>query len=126
MTIEKHTLYGLQVAIKENDGVFRTVQYNSFRVSDKYDKYRLFISGFKPGTSGLTDRLAYSNKRPFTTIDRDNDAHGDNCARHDGNGNTGWWYGACYQAHLNLLDGPAWTVWNRHELESKMTLIKSE
>ena len=114
-------LYGLQVSIKENDGVLRTVDYDSFRVSDEYDKYRLFVSGFKPGTSGQTDRLAYHNSRPFTTKDRDNDENKGNCAN-----SGGWWYGSCYHSDLNHFNGPAWTVWNRHELESKMTLIKSE
>lgn len=117
-------LYGLQVAIKEIDGVVRTVEYDSFRVSDEYDKYRLFVSGFKPGTSGLTDRLAYHNSRPFTTTDRDNDGHKDNCANFYGK--AGWWYGACYNSNLNHFNGPTWTVTSRHELESRMTLIKSE
>ena len=86
-------LYGLQVAVKENDGVVRTVEYESFRISDEYDKYRLYISGFKPGTSGLTDRLAGHNSMPFTTKDRDNDGHKSNCANFYGN--VGWWYSAC-------------------------------
>ena len=116
-------LYGLQVAIKENDGVLRTVEYDSFRVSDEYDKYRLYLSGFRPGTSGLADRLAYHNSRPFTTVDRDNDEYGTNCAHNYGN--SGWWYGACYSSNLNHASGPTWTATSRYELESKMTLIKS-
>ena len=117
-------LYGLQVAVKENDGVFRTVEYDSFRISDEYDNYRLYISGFKPGTSGLTDRLAYHNNRPFTTKDRDNDAYKTNCAHNYGN--SGWWYEACYNSNLNHFNGPTWTETGRFELESKMTLIKSK
>ena len=117
-------LYGVQVSIKENDGVVRNVEYDSFRVSDEYDKYRLFVSGFKPGTSGLTDRLAYHNSRPFSTTDRDNDEHKDNCPNFYGK--AGWWYGKCYASNLNHFNGPTWTVTTRHELESKMTLIKSE
>ena len=117
-------LYGLQVDVKENDGVIRTVNYDSFRISDEYDKYRLYISGFKPGTSGLADRLADHNNLPFTTKDSDNDGDKNNCAHYYGN--AGWWYGSCYACNLNHFNGPAWTLWNRHELESKMTLIKSE
>ena len=122
--LTKSGSYGLEIAIKEGDGVVRTVKYDSFRVSNEADKYRLFASGFKPGSSGLTDRFSYHSNRPFTTKDRDNDEYGTNCAHNYRN--AGWWYGSCYHYDLNHFNGPAWTVWNRHELESKMTLIKSE
>ena len=116
-------LYGLQVAIKENDGAVRTVEYDSFRVSNEHDKYRLYLSGFRPGTSGLEDRLAIHNSQPFTTTDRDNDElRSNNCA--SPSGNTGWWYKICYDSNLNHASGPTWTHTGRHELESKMTLIK--
>ena len=121
--LTKSGSYGLEIAVKESDGVVRIVEYDSFRVSNEADKYRLYISGFKPGSSGLTDRMTQHSNRPFTTKDRDNDAYGSNCAHNYGN--SGWWYGACYWANLNYPNGPTWTVTSRHELESKMSLIKS-
>ena len=116
--------YGLQIEIKEEDGVVRTVEYDFFHVRNESDKFRLLISGFKPGTSNLTDRMTYHNNKPFTTTDRDNDDYStSNCANFYGG--AGWWYSECYTANLNHPDGPTWTEQHRHELESKMTLIKS-
>ena len=116
--------YGLQVDIKEGDGVVRTLEYDFFRVSNEADNYRLYLTGFKSGTSNSTDRMNYHNNKPFTTTDRDNDNHPtSNCASEYGG--SGWWYSACYTANLNHPDGPTWTKEDRHELESKMTLIKS-
>ena len=116
--------YGLQIDITEGDGVVRTVEYDLFNVSNEADKYRLYLSGFKPGTSNLTDRMTYHNNKPFTTTDRDNDDHlTSNCANLYGG--SGWWYSECYTANLNHPDGPTWTEEYRHESESKMTLIKS-
>ena len=87
--LTKSGSYGLEIAIKESDGVVRTVEYDSFRVSNEADKYRLYISGFKPGSSGLTDRMTHHSNRPFTTKDRDNDPWGGNCAQEDCGG---WWF----------------------------------
>ena len=80
------------------------------------------MGGFKPGSSGLTDRLLYHSNRPFTTKDRDNDEYGTNCAH--SYGNAGWWYGSCYNSNLNRPKGCTWTNTGRHELESTMSLIK--
>ena len=38
----------------------------------------------------------------FTTKDRDNDEHKDNCAVHSAGGNAGgWWYRSCSSIYLN-------------------------
>ena len=121
-------LYGVQIDIKMNDESVKTVKYDSFAVMGESDNYRLYISGFKPGTSGLQDRLNYHNNRQFTTKDKDNDANSHvNCATNYGN--TGWWFGACFNAHLNHINGPSWTHFPndtiQNELETKITLIKS-
>ena len=121
--LTKSGSYGLQVAITEGDGVVKTVEYDSFRVSDEADEYRLHLSGFKPKSSGITDRMSYHNNKPFSTTDRDNDNHRTNCAKEYGGG--GWWYWDCYVANPNHPNGPTWKYALDHELESKMTLIKS-
>ena len=118
-------MYGVQIDLKINDESVTTIIYDYFAVKDESDNYRLAISGFKPGTSGLPERLSYHNGRPFTTKDKDNDAHSDyNCATHFGN--TGWWFGACFTVHLNHINGPTWFDSPlQPQLESKITLIKS-
>ena len=43
--------------------------------------------------------MIYSNNRPFTTRDRDNDAHpSSNCAV---TRRSGWWHNFCTNANLN-------------------------
>ena len=46
--------------------------------------------------------MSYSNGRPFTTGDRDNDELNGNCATNVGRRGSGWWYGACEKASLTL------------------------
>ncbi|GFR78951.1 tenascin-R [Elysia marginata] len=68
--------------------------YGDFFVADESENYKLKVGSYH-GTAG--DGLAYHNGRPFTTIDRDNDELGGNCASYGG----GWWFGACDHANLN-------------------------
>ena len=130
-TLTHSGIYGVRIDLKMNDGTFKTAEFESFAVMDIYDNYRLHISGFK-SASGLTDRFSYHNNKQFSTKDADNDSDpNDNCAANYGN--TGWWFGQCFNVHLNQIDGPTLNdrpdpstgQWTR-ELESKMTLIKSQ
>ena len=117
--------YGLQIVLKLNGGETKVIEYDTFRVNGENDKYRLWVSGFRPGNSGLQDRLKRHSGKPFTTYDRDNDlADKINCAQHYGS--AGWWFDACYDSHLNNPQGPTWIVWNQYEEESTMILIKSK
>ena len=82
--------YGLEVTLVMDSGLVKTLTWNSFVISGESDKFRLSISGFNAGTSGLTDRFAQFNGRPFSTPDQDNDAYsGYNCASGH---QSGWWY----------------------------------
>ena len=72
-----------------------TWTYQTFRVAGPEDKYRLTIGG---GEGTGNDAMAYHNDQQFTTYDMDNDQINANCGiGHQG----GWWYNACYIAHLN-------------------------
>ena len=77
----------LQVTVWNDDETI-TWNYTTFRVASAASKYYLSVSG---GTGdGVTDGLAYSNGRQFSTFDRDNDQYKYlNCAS---SYQGGWWY----------------------------------
>ena len=66
------------------------------------------------------DSLAFAACQPFTTKDRDNDKHANNCAQMF---KGAWWYKACYNSNLNGLylgspedpqqHGIDWEGWRR-------------
>lgn len=77
------------------------------------------------------DSLAYHKSRPFTTKDRDNDAHGKNCAVMF---HGAWWYGSCHNANLNgfyhhgpfssYADGVSWEHWKGDQYSAKRAEMK--
>ena len=74
-----------------DDDTEQSWTYQTFRVADASDNYRLTIG--EKQESGY-DFMAFHNKYQFVTYDHD---HG-NCAfTHQG----GWWYNNCYRANLN-------------------------
>ncbi|XP_076808922.1 microfibril-associated glycoprotein 4-like isoform X2 [Clavelina lepadiformis] len=88
----------LRVELQNFDDNHYWAKYSTFSVDSEADLYRLYVGGY---TGNATDRLEYHNNQPFTTMDRDNDAFGRNCAsEHDGEAG-GWWYKSCYYSQLN-------------------------
>ena len=84
----------LQISVWNNPGISISWNYQTFRISDSANKYRLTVSG---GTGdGNHDAFAFHNRQYFTTYDRDND--GNNCGYKD---QGGWWYRNCAWANLN-------------------------
>ena len=89
----------LRIDLQDEQGNKLTWVYQQFSVDGADQKYRLHI-GQGTGKSGSYDAMTLHNNMNFTTIDRDNDHHGGNCAEvHKG----GWWYNHCYHANLNGL-----------------------
>ena len=72
-------------------------KYSSFSVGDSASNYTLSVSGYS-GNAGY-DSLSYHNGMKFTTLDRDNDNWGSNCASQNSKG--GFWYNACHYANPN-------------------------
>ena len=104
-----------------NNGKIKTVEWDSFQVNGEQDKFRLNISGFKSGSSGLGDALNYHNGQKFSTKDQDNDPYGpDNCSHLVG-GNDGWWFNKCGRS-LNRGDGKGPEYNNKFYEESIMIL----
>ena len=84
----------LHISVWNNSETSITWNYQTFRISDSADNYRLTVGG---GTGdGNRDTLAYNNGKYFTTYDRDN--NGNNCGYKD---QGGWWYTNCAFANLN-------------------------
>ena len=71
------------------------VFYENFKVDSEDNKYKLTIDGYE--TSDGSDSMSDSNGMFFTTKDRDNDVHTDNCASIS---NGGWWHKSCANAYL--------------------------
>ncbi|KAK4315076.1 hypothetical protein Pmani_013670 [Petrolisthes manimaculis] len=71
--------------------------YQEFRVGPESDGYRLHVANYS-GTAG--DALTYFHSgRRFSTHDRDQDVTRNRSCAVDKEG--GWWFHACYAAHLN-------------------------
>ena len=116
--------YGLQIKLRMNGGEVKVVEYDSFRVAGENENYKLWVSGFRPGGSDLTDRLSAHNGQSFSTYDRDNDVYEQSCSRQYGS--AGWWFSRCFASHLNHPNGPSWVTSTQFEEESTMILIKSK
>ena len=90
-------------------------EYSSFVVSRERQNYRLLVSGY---SGNIGDPFRYNNDTMFTTYDRDNDRHDDNCAVTVGGG---FWYSSCGYVHVNGVgDGFQWLQPNAlwHSLQS--------
>ena len=48
---------GLELMLKKDDGSVKTLNYDSFKASGKNEKFKLSISGFKAGKSGLSKAI---------------------------------------------------------------------
>ena len=88
--------YMLKLNLTNWDNVTKYAVYNTFRVADEADGYRLTIGGYC-GDAGdsMTD---HNNGQMFSTKDRDNDMWDNHCAQVR---QGGWWYRFCGDANLN-------------------------
>ncbi|XP_062579576.1 ficolin-2-like [Saccostrea cucullata] len=125
----------LYVSITLTNGTKLYELYNQFSVVDEINKYRLFLGG--PATGTLGDRIIDTGNSvtnlsgmSFSTLDRDNDRAGFNCAVYFGGGG-GWWYNSCRHANLNGQWSPAvwlapWypTVMSSGEIKETVMMIK--
>ncbi|XP_075542577.1 techylectin-5A-like [Dermacentor variabilis] len=105
----------LRVVLKNNTEDSVSVDYESIRVGNEDDLYKLHI-GKLVGPEGW-DAMVHGNGHNFSTFDRDNDSGPANCAAMY---RGGWWYSQCHAANLNGLnlngphdsyaDGIEWSV----------------
>ncbi|CAG2233941.1 Angiopoietin-related protein 1,Ficolin-1-A,Angiopoietin-1,Fibrinogen C domain-containing protein 1,Ryncolin-1,Tenascin-N,Angiopoietin-related protein 7,Angiopoietin-related protein 6,Ficolin-3,Fibrinogen C domain-containing protein 1-B,Fibroleukin,Fibrinogen-like protein 1,Ficolin-1,Ficolin-1-B,Angiopoietin-4,Tenascin-R,Ryncolin-2,Techylectin-5B,Fibrinogen C domain-containing protein 1-A,Protein scabrous,Microfibril-associated glycoprotein 4,Fibrinogen-like protein A,Ryncolin-3,Tenascin-X,Ficolin-2,Fibrino len=96
--LTSHGKYSLRIDMSDFKNNHRHAVYNKFFVGSESAGYKLDVTGYS-GDAG--DSMAvHQNGKKFTTIDKDQDAHGENCAKYY---KGGWWYGACHQCNLNGL-----------------------
>ncbi|KAG5278233.1 hypothetical protein AALO_G00096690 [Alosa alosa] len=69
----------LRVDMEDWDGGKVYAQYTSFSVDPETFGYTLRVGSYVDGGAG--DDLTYHNGMKFTTYDKDQDLHGDNCAK---------------------------------------------
>ncbi|KAJ8034011.1 Ryncolin-4 [Holothuria leucospilota] len=124
--------YELRVDVVDRLSVPFYAKHSSFSISDEDDNFTLSLGSYSEGNAG--DNLNHINGQPFTTRDRDNDAHsGINCATlfhpyyYCGtpcSNNAGWWYknSPCSFAHLNSPYGSTCLRW--YKLPGEVCIIK--
>ncbi|XP_031573025.1 fibrinogen C domain-containing protein 1-like [Actinia tenebrosa] len=119
----------LRVELEDTKGNTAYAEYSFFAVSSEPNKYRLSLGTYS-GTAG--DSLSGHRNAPFSTKDRDNDAHSSgNCAvSYKG----AWWYTSCHGSNLNGLyhhgvhksyaDGVNWKTWKGYYFSAKRAEMK--
>ena len=120
--------YGIDIVLKGRNSLtgyqYKTItlSYKTFRISNEADGYRLTINGFQNnGHSKFSEQFWFHNGMRFSTIDRDNDKWGSDCAKIYGKG-SGWWYKWCQMVNLNRGSGPSYTKY-KYFTYSKMVLV---
>ncbi|XP_072317210.1 microfibril-associated glycoprotein 4-like [Eucyclogobius newberryi] len=88
--------YELRVDMEDFEGQRVFAHYASFAVGPESDGYRLRVGTFVKGTAG--DSLKIHDNQKFTTFDRDQDTHGNNCAVICFGG---FWFEGCFAANPN-------------------------
>ncbi|EDO44275.1 predicted protein, partial [Nematostella vectensis] len=122
--------YRVRFDLEDFEGNTRYAEYDDFRVGDEAAKYELVSVGTYSGTAG--DSLSSHKGLYFSTRDRDNDENNNlSCAV---NFEGAWWYGGCFESHLNgryhvsssnaLYHGIIWRHWHEYEYSLKKSEIK--
>ncbi|XP_048735913.2 microfibril-associated glycoprotein 4-like [Ostrea edulis] len=125
--ITVHGLYELRINFEDFEGNTRFAKYNYFRIGNEAGGYRLSFSGYI-GNAG--DSLAYAQGVRFSTFDRDQDTHRNNCAK---SYKGAWWFTACFHSHLNGIyyrtgrqssaQGIVWSSWRGYHYSLKSTTM---
>ena len=90
LTNQKHYRMRMDATIWSS-GQKRYNVYNSFRIEDEAQNYRLHVSGYSGNTYSDRNWL-YNNGKAFSTRDRDNDESGGSCSQ---SRKGAHWYGFC-------------------------------
>jgi len=91
--------YKLRFDLQAYNGSWYYAEYSRFIVSSEASNYKMNVSGF---SGNVGDAFVISDGMMFTTYDRDNDIHGNNCAAHN---SGGFWHRNCVRASVNTRRG---------------------
>ena len=94
----------LRAELESWDGAWVWAEYKTFRVSDKYDAYKLTVGRYNDDSTA-PDKMAYNNDKKFSTWDFDHDESKTNCAGISHTAGGGWWYNACSYVFATCLIG---------------------
>ena len=119
----------LRFDLGDFEGNKRFAKYSVFEVLDVYTKYAIVVSSYN-GTAA--DSFSGHSLMKFSTKDRDNDIHSSyHCAAEN---KGGWWFNACYGAHLTGpyvaggtttdWDGIIWYLWKGKKYSLKFVEMK--
>ncbi|XP_063436925.1 microfibril-associated glycoprotein 4-like [Mytilus trossulus] len=120
--------YMLRIDMSDFGNSRRHAVYSKFSVGSESSGYKLDINGYS-GDAGDSMKRSQNGNR-FSTMDKDQDISGENCAeKYKG----GWWYGACHSSNLNGLyhkgshksfaDGINWDHWKGYYYSLKTTTM---
>ncbi|XP_022107436.1 ficolin-2-like isoform X2 [Acanthaster planci] len=126
-------VYRLRVDLEDFENNTAYAVYNTFRVADGRNNYRLRVARYS-GTAGNSLARLQRVRPAFSTKDRDNDSDDTkNCAvTYSG----AWWYRSCHSSNLNGMYLRGWTglhaqgiIWfhwkgNRYSLKRTEMKIK--
>ncbi|KTG36135.1 hypothetical protein cypCar_00043932 [Cyprinus carpio] len=128
--LTRNRKYMLRVDLEDFEGNQVFVLYSSFSVGPEADGYRLHVSGFTDG--GARDSLSFHDGQKFSTFDKDQDSHGQNCARlYLG----AFWYNNCHGTNPNgvylwgkdptfYAIGDVWQTWKGFDVGLKSIRMK--
>ncbi|KAG0725605.1 Ficolin-3 [Chionoecetes opilio] len=84
--------YAVRLDMELASGGYDYATYQSFKISSEDTRYSAYLSGTQTGSSTIRNCFRYMSGRAFTTLDRDHDSYGSNCAATQGGA---WWYYNC-------------------------------
>ncbi|XP_041483308.1 tenascin-N-like [Lytechinus variegatus] len=135
--ITSQTRFMIRFEFTDWDDQLGYAEYNSFRINDASDNFRLVLGQYMGGNAG--DAMTYHNNTQFSTRDRDHDFSIGNCAFLR---QAGFWFRGCNKANPNGrwlaradargLNGAVvnWGTWEGHKytycLKSFRIMIRSQ
>ncbi|XP_039950098.1 ficolin-1-like [Bactrocera tryoni] len=109
--------------MRSHNGSDYYAKYSQFFIAAESEDYALKILDDYSGTAG--DSLTKHLGKKFSTYDRDNDDADDqgNCALHF---KGAWWFGNCYDSHLNGVYGSARDGVNSNSIKFEESLLVAQ
>nr|XP_022919878.1 fibroleukin-like [Onthophagus taurus] len=124
----------LRIELINFNGILVWAEYDTFKVANEDDNYRLIISGYN-GTA--SDSFSSHNNSKFSTFDMKNDDAPICCPCALSYG-SGWWFNSCFEANLNGIyyktpitneyyKGIIWEYWlGNYSLQKTKMMVKSK